>query len=205
MYFSFWYNCVPSELGASLRWRIYQLFSHSCLQTPTLIYWLNMPQSVVSPYSVDWFGAGQESSAGLTRDLLCSSLGGLGKLGLCLPRSFILRIKGKAYNDYGQQGLEVTHHHFHHHITLLKGRAGASPDSRGGETDFNSWRKKQEIIVTSFTPPLRATLLKLHYWTEGTFLTSLSKFPVTFCPEARSEKQKPLSPPPIQCSCQCMK
>lgn len=46
---------------------------------------------------------------------------------------------------------------------FAQSKTEASAGSRGRERDSNSPWEKQEIIVTSFPPPLRAALLKLSY------------------------------------------
>lgn len=164
---------MPSELATFLKLTPYQSFSHHRQQIPTRIWWLKMPQSLVSHCSVCWLGAGQHS-AGPSWALLCSHLEGLGKLGLYLPGS-----QGSGDQRRSLKGLLTAPFRSHTSSpptlhSFAQSKAGASPDSGRGEIDSTSWCKKQEIIVTSFTLPWRTILLKLSYWTGRVVLSTLA-------------------------------
>lgn len=144
---------------------------------------------------------GQDSFTGLFWALLCSqwesweSWASLSHgLSSWSDNLRVLGIKGDVYKAFDSKAwkshiITSTTHPF------AQSKTEASAGSRGRERDSDSPWEKQEIIVTSFPPPLRAALLKLSYWTDSfSFtLTSLAESTVGFPPKAGIEEQKPQS------------
>lgn len=69
-----------------LKFRLYQSFIHYCLQIPTLIQWLKMPQSVVSYYSV--LSCGGQGFLLVSPELYFAVSGKAGKAGPLSPTVF---------------------------------------------------------------------------------------------------------------------